>query len=130
MKRAINALIPMLRDAQEQVRSTATEALAAIGPDALPAITAAMEQDLPSDVLTRLLRAVGAIGPEGALVLPAIAKLASSPDTAVRLEAVRSLGHLGHAAPIAIRALERAIEDGEPEIAAAARRALASVISP
>jgi HEAT repeat protein len=84
-----------------------TDALRRIGPDALPALSAAATH--PDDgVRAQVAEAIGLVGAVGAAPT-LVAVLRADPSTEVRVRAARALGRLG--SPVAVDALLDAVAD-------------------
>ncbi len=77
----VQALIEALKDTESYVRSAATEALAAIGPEAKAAVPALIEalKDPESDVRSGATQALGQIGPEAKGAVPALIEALKGP---------------------------------------------------
>ena len=116
--RAVEPLMPLLQDKVKAVREEATQALAQIGEASLPYLHNALKHE---DWLVRL-HAVEALGKlkSGQSVEAILSVMFNDTDTAVRVDAARSLGEIGdpraakflitvmrgeHLRPVAIEAL-------------------------
>lgn len=80
-------------------------------------------EDSQAIVRRAALHALGEIGPDAALAVPALQRAAETGDVATRLEAIDALGKIGPAARIAVSALRKALED--PNLKRNAARSLA-----
>jgi HEAT repeat protein len=97
-------------DPDEEVRSAAETALAQIGPAAIPALVAALQN---SDVLIRsgAANALGRIGSEPDRIVPALVTALGDERVAVRSAAASALKQFGPAAAPAVPALTCAVRD-------------------
>jgi HEAT repeat protein len=88
-KKAVPALIEALRD--ESVHDAAINALASIGPAALPDLLRSSEGDdlLPT---SGAIRAIGEMGPGAKSAVPSLVKALSNRDRRIRVAAVSALG--------------------------------------
>src|SRR3989449_2226921 len=106
-ERPVRQLIPLLMDSVKAVRVDATDALAQIGRPALATLLAAVRHE---EWVLRLhaCEALGKIGAEEAVV-PLCEVMLHDRDMAVRQDAAKALGSIGH--PAAFEALEKAVTD-------------------
>src|SRR3989475_1625328 len=106
-ERAVRHLIPLLMDSVKAVRVDATDALAEIGRPAVATLLAALRHE---EWILRLhaCEALGKIGAEEA-VAPLCEVMLHDRDMAVRQDAAKALGSLGH--PAAFEALAKAVAD-------------------
>jgi HEAT repeat protein len=106
-ERAVRHLIPLLVDSVKAVRADATDALARIGRAAVATLLAALRHE---EWILRLhaCEALGKIGAEEA-VAPLCEVMLHDRDMAVRQDAAKALGSLGH--PAAFEALAKAVAD-------------------
>src|SRR2546427_698347 len=114
--RAVGPLVEALHDEDRAVREAATTALRKIGPPAAPALIVALQDPngnvqeaavaILKDVATP--EALGKIGAEEAVV-PLCDVMLHDRDMAVRQDAAKALGSIGH--PAAFEALEKAVTD-------------------
>ncbi len=106
-ERAVRHLIPLLVDSVKAVRVDATDALARIGRPAVATLLAALRHE---EWILRLhaCEALGKIGAEEA-VAPLCEVMLHDRDMAVRQDAAKALGSLGH--PAAFEALAKAVAD-------------------
>jgi HEAT repeat protein len=119
--------IPLLADALESphedhnVKDRAAEALGKMGPEAIPALVKALQNN---QYFARRIsaRALGEIG--GADAVPALIKALQDDDRSVRWLTIEALGKIGPDAREAIPALTRALQDKRYSIRASATRAL------
>src|SRR5262249_3032995 len=109
-KEAVPALIALLKDKDPFVRVQATDTLAKIGPDALPALEAALTPD--SDTLTGMGGAL-TLGHMGAAAKPVTAALVAKlrdPDVEERCHAAQALwridGRTSETVPVLAAALK------------------------
>src|SRR2546427_647517 len=98
--RAVGPLVEALHDEDRAVREAATTALRQVGPPAAPARIGALQE--PN------CEALGKIGAEEAVV-PLCEVMLHDRDMAVRQDAAKALGSIGH--PAAFEALEKAVTD-------------------
>ncbi|MEG4503476.1 HEAT repeat domain-containing protein [Microcoleus sp. F6_B4] len=106
----ISALISDLQDPNDDVRSSAAEALGNLGPevkDAVPALTAAL-QDQSWRVRYNAAEALGKIGQEAKTAIPALVALLKDSDEKVHRITAEALGEIGAEA---ISALIQAFEE-------------------
>jgi HEAT repeat protein len=123
----LDALTPLVRNADVQVRLTALEILEALGPDAAPAAPAVINalSDPSRFVRWAAARALARIGPaEPQLAVPALTELLRDPDGDLRLAAVQTLARYGPAARPALLPLTAALVSESPAMRVAALRAL------
>jgi HEAT repeat protein len=126
-KSAVPTLAGLLReDKEKDVRTYAGQALAQIGPAAVPALTDALK-DADAGVRYRAARALGLIGPEAKAALPALVEALQDKDDQVRAMAAHSLGEMGDEAQSAAAALVQALRDRAPEVRLQATSALAQL---
>ncbi len=91
---------------------TAADALARIGPAAVPTLMKALESPEPY-VRTRAAQAMARMGPEASAAVPGLTRALRDQDPDVRRAAARALGQIGPAAETAIPAL--AVAMSQPE---------------
>lgn len=103
------ALVP-----QWGLPETAADALARIGPTAVPALMKAL-QDADPKVRTRAAQAFARMGPEASDAVPALTRALADKDPDVRRYAARALGQIGPAAETAIPALVMAMSEPEED---------------
>src|SRR2546426_336389 len=105
--RAVGPLVEALHDEDRAVREAATTALRKIGRPALATLLAAVRHE---EWVLRLhaCEALGKIGAEEAVV-PLCEVMLHDRDMAVRQDAAKALGSIGH--PAAFEALEKAVTD-------------------
>ncbi|HEY7424159.1 MAG TPA: HEAT repeat domain-containing protein [Gemmataceae bacterium] len=111
-KAAVPALIKALKDRDTFVRRFSAQALGEIGPDAQSAVrplTAAVD-DSKKEVQSAAAAALGKLGPSGIESLIGILR-DDSKDTAIRRQAITSLGDLGPAAHSAVPALTEVLKE-------------------
>src|SRR3989441_5863884 len=106
-ERAIRHLIPLLMDPVKAVRVDATDALSRIGRPALATLLAALRHE---EWILRLhaCESLGKIGAEEA-VTPLCEVMLHDRDAAVRQDAAKAVGNIGH--PAAFEALAKAVAD-------------------
>src|SRR2546426_4041622 len=106
-ERAIRHLIPLLMDPVKAVRVDATDALSRIGRPALATLLAALRHE---EWILRLhaCESLGKIGAEEA-VAPLCEVMLHDRDAAVRQDAAKAVGSIGH--PAAFEALAKAVAD-------------------
>ena len=106
-ERAVRELVPLLMDSVKAVRVDATDALARIGRPALATLLAALRHE---EWILRLhaCEALGKIGAEEAVV-PLCEVMLHDRDMAVRQDAAKALGSIGHRS--AFEALAKAVTD-------------------
>lgn len=121
-KQAIPALAKVVQDSNEDhnVHSRAVQALASIGPEAVPELIKALQDG--KTIVRRF--AAGALGGKGPEAVPALVAALEDEDRNVRLISVQSLGKIGPQAKDAVEALRRAAQDEHYSIATSATRAL------
>lgn len=121
-KQAIPALARVVQDSNEDhnVHRRAVQALASIGPDAVPELINALQDG--KTIVRRF--AAGALGGEGSEAVPALVAALEDEDRNVRLISVQSLGKIGPQAQDAVEPLRRATQDEHYSIATSATRAL------
>jgi HEAT repeat protein len=111
-KAAVPALIKALKDRDTFVRRFSAQALGEIGPDAQSAVrplTAAVD-DAKKEVQSAAGAALGKLGPSGIESLIGILS-DNGKDTAIRRQAIASLGDLGPAAHSAVPALTEVLKE-------------------
>jgi len=113
---ALPALIKLFRD--EPSRPNATAAIVGIGK---PAVRPLMLELVHSDsrVRAEAVRALGAIGAEPDLAVPALLARVEDSDRSVRSDAIRALGEFGHSAASAVPLLTRLLTNQHDGIDAA-----------
>lgn len=127
---AMQALLSQLEgvDHDEHYPAAAAEALGEIGPAARPALPKLAKLLTSRDELVRvsLMRSVGKIGGDGAIVL--LRKGLKDPDEFVRESAAEALGELAASAVPAIPDLIEALRDAEDDDLGYSRRAAADAL--
>src|SRR2546422_806587 len=108
--RAVGPLVEAPHDEDRAVREAATTALRKIGPPAAPALATLLAAVRHEEWVLRLhaCEALGKIGAEEAVV-PLCEVMLHDRDMAVRQDAAKALGSIGH--PAAFEALEKAVTD-------------------
>jgi HEAT repeat protein len=122
-KAAVPALIPLLKDKSEFVRSPARTALARIGEDAVPALVEILA-DKNNDQACLVLCT---IGPAAKAAVPALIKLLKDPALHNRARAARTLGMIGRPAKEAVPLLRAARKDANAEVQREADQALLKI---
>ena len=89
--------------------------LANLGPGVLPALTAALADELPERRRVAAY-ALGTMGPSASGASEALAKALTHPDAATRQLAARALGKIGPAAKSALPNLEETLNDKMPSV--------------
>jgi HEAT repeat protein len=123
---ALSALVPLLTDADAEVRWQAAWTLGRIGPaarEAVPALKDALK-DPEDKVREHAAEALGDIGPEARNAVPALIQTLNDSNAGVRRDAVRSLGQIGPAAKEALPAINRLLKDDSPRVREAAGTAV------
>jgi HEAT repeat protein len=113
---AVEALVPLLSDAESPVRAAAIASLGQLGPAAastLPVVTGFLADPVPN-VATRVPRAVMQIDPEGGLKV--ILAALKNRDVHVRAAVAEGLGDAGRNSPEAVEALSSLLKDGQLEV--------------
>jgi hypothetical protein len=100
--------LPILRD--WGVRETATDALARIGPAAVPALIHALRDPNP-DVRNHAAQAIARMGPPAKAAVPELIIALQDSDWNVRRSAARALGQIGEGAQAAVPALIEVIRN-------------------
>lgn len=121
---AVQELVLALGDPSLRVRQRAAQALGEIGDKmAVPALLTALRQP-ESGIVREAAEALGRIGSADAL--PALGEVAVHGARSARLAALAALGRIGSAAaePYLLSALDRAMENGEEDVAEAAVQAI------
>jgi HEAT repeat protein len=97
------------------IRETAADALARIGPDAVPSLVEALTRNPNPEVRAQAAMALARMGPEAAAAVPELQQALYDPDETVRVSAARALGQIGPAAKQAIGDLLQAMSRPEPD---------------
>ena len=119
-------LAKLLDDAFEEVTVAAADALVAIGREAEPFVRRQLDAD--DDVTQEAaLATLARMGMEAEAAVPAVLKLALDANCPVRVQALATLAAIGPKAESAADALEALKTDKDPEVAAAAKRALEEI---
>lgn len=116
-----------LRDAAENVRSTAAQVIAKAGPAAGPLIQdlIGLLGDANHTARAQAAAALGAIGPAAAAAVPALERLLGDPEHWPRSSAAGALGNIGAAAAGAVPVIARLVrEDPDASVRAVAAEAL------
>ena len=98
------------QDADETTVRYALDALAALGPPAVPRLIDALKHE---KIRGQVVYILGQIGPAAAPATPALAKLIADKDERVAHEAVLALANIGPGAKDAVPALIQALQQGE-----------------
>jgi HEAT repeat protein len=106
--------------------SGAEAALAKIGPEAVPALAAALRHG-DAGVRWEVLVALGEMGPQAKDAVPVLIELLDSEEGPDRWYAAEVLGKLGPSARQAVPALREALRDEEPQVRENAREALEKI---
>jgi HEAT repeat protein len=114
-----------LKDADETTIQHALDALASIGPQAVPRLTDILKNH--KELRMQVAYTLGQIGPGAAAATDALAALASDEDFNVSTEAVLALGKIGPAAAGAVPTLVAALEKEKCPNAAAITFALGKI---
>ncbi len=117
---ALDALLPLLSDADSDVREAAGEALVHIGAAARPGLETALLEARNPDSRTVAARALGQIGDRKAL--PALVQALNDVSSWVRVAVVESLGQIQDRQ--AREPLQAALDDENADVREAARQAL------
>lgn len=96
------------------VRETAIDALARIGPAAIPSLIVALE-DPNADVRDRAAQSLARMGPPAKEAVPMLIAALEDPDWSVRRSAARALGQIGPEAAPAVPALMRLMRSPDAE---------------
>ncbi len=120
----IPALIESLGHADDDVRRAAGRSLGQLGPTTIPALRQALDH-AQAPVRRHAVVALGWIGEPA---VPALIEALKNDLPPVRLTAARELGRLGPAAAEARGALIEAVDDPDPQVRAAAAKALSSLV--
>jgi len=123
-QKAIPALIAALKDKVRLGNKAIPEALAGIGPGAVPAIVEAMKSDDPY-VRFEAVSAIRALGPKGKDAVAALIGALEDENRAVAINACMALAAVGKEAREAAPALRRRL--GDPVIGKHAELALSSI---
>jgi HEAT repeat protein len=89
----VKALIDVLKDADAEVRINAGNALAAIGPSAVEALTTALG-DPNRDARSAAAYALGTMGSDAAPAVPSLVKSLKDAETDVRRQSAQALGRI------------------------------------
>jgi len=130
--RALPRLRRRLADPDPNFRRIAARALGGLAEKAEPAadeLIARMFNDDDLVVCREAAHALGAIGRPVSRVVPALAEVVADAETApsTRFAAVTALGQIGPSARSALEPLREVARDTDPNLATAARKALAAV---
>jgi HEAT repeat protein len=117
-----------LGDRNGQVRAAAVGSLLVVGPAAsdLPALTKLLKDGV-AESREAAAKCLGKLGPAAKDTVPPLVKLLDDGEPAVRVAAIEALGDLGPAALPAVEKLKElrgSGQMGDPQVAAAARKAL------
>jgi HEAT repeat protein len=123
--RGLQGLTSALEDPSPQVAAEATEALSALGTQAAPALSAAL-QGGGEGTRRAAARALGRI--RGAAVVDALARALADPDAEVRRSAARALGD--HKDPASLDALLPLLRDLSAGVAEEAAKAVGRIGDP
>jgi hypothetical protein len=134
-KEAIPALIQSLRtEADFGICLATASALAAIGADAVPALTQVLTDGEVREIerttygkLYPTVRALSKIGPAARMAVPALVRVLGDANRSVREEAVETLGVIGPDASGAVVALMGVLTDPEWAVRTNAARALGQI---
>ena len=124
---AVPALVPLLQDRDESVRTAAAEAIAQVGPlDQTATDALVLGLDSPDNVVrAQTAEALGTIGAAAEEAAPALVEAMADDNDRVRAMAVEALGKIGEsAAEVAVPGLMRALRDQDNGVSALAAEAL------
>jgi HEAT repeat protein len=113
-----------LQGADEKTVLHALDALAALGPPAVPRLVDALQHE---KLRGQVVYVLGKMGPAAAPATPALAKLIADKDDHVAQEAILALANIGPGAKEAVPALAAALEQGEKPNAHAVAYALGRI---
>jgi HEAT repeat protein len=113
-----------MQDADETTVRNALNALATLGPPAVPRLIDALKHE---KIRINVVYVLGQIGPAAAPATPALAKLITDKDERVAQEAALSLARIGPAAKDAVPTLTRALQRTESSNSYAVVYALGSI---
>jgi HEAT repeat protein len=103
--------LPILEKALKEADATtaqyALDALATLGPKAVPRLIELLKH---KDLRVQVVYVLGQIGPGAAPAIDALAKLVNDPDVNLATEAVLAIGKIGPDAKVAVPALIKALE--------------------
>jgi len=126
-ERTAPALAGIMKDGGKTDRMRAGQELARMGPGAAPAVPTLIEILGDSDASLAMMAVVclERIGPGAKDALPTLLRMADTgKDAAVRVSAVRALPHIAPQDPAVRAALERAVNDSEPQVKSVAEQGL------
>jgi HEAT repeat protein len=95
-------------------QETAADALARIGPAAVPALLEALHSPDP-EVRAKAANVLGRMGPDARDSVPELIRLLDDPDERVRKTVIRALGRIGPAAQDAVPGLMRTLLQSSPQ---------------
>ena len=113
-----------LQDADATTVHHALDALAALGPAAVPRLVDALKHE---KIRPQLISILGRMGPDAAPAAQALAGLLGDRSERVASEAAMALGRIGPAAKAAVPALTQSLEQRESPVADAAAFALGKI---
>ncbi|MGD9723781.1 MAG: HEAT repeat domain-containing protein [Pirellulales bacterium] len=113
-----------LADADETTAQYMLDAIATLGPQAVPRLIVALKH---TSLRPHVAYILGQIGPPAAPASEALTKLLDDPDPNVSIEAAHALAKIGPGAKAAVPALTRALEQAEGKPAHAAALALGMI---
>lgn len=116
-------LVEALADSDAYAAGAAAEALSAIGPRAVPALSAALG-DPRESVRQGAAIALGKLGPEAHPAVPSLVSALSDPKENVRWCAANALAAVGRGAAAAVPALREALHDADEDVRSGAAVAL------
>jgi HEAT repeat protein len=114
----------MLRDADPHVVALATHSLAESGPDIVPAMIKAMEDE---QIIYLAILVLSELGPDAKPAVPALVKALAHQDAEVRHEAAQALRSIGPGALAAVPDLIKALDDEQIAVQLPSLLALGSI---
>jgi HEAT repeat protein len=128
-KTALPQLVPLLKDSDANVRSSAAYALGSMGAEAKTALPQLVPllKDSDANVRSNAASALGSIGAEAKTALPQLVPLLKDSDANVRSSAASALGRIGAEAKTALPQLVPLLKDSDANVRSSAAYALGSM---
>ncbi|WP_233146999.1 HEAT repeat domain-containing protein [Paenibacillus selenitireducens] len=122
----VNVLMQALLDGDENASRTAAYGLSVAGPDAVPALLSALDDEIPA-TLVRTIFALSEQQQHAAVAVPRLTELLSFPEDRVRQAVSEALGLIGSPSDQVVSALIQCLQDSDVQVRFTAGLALSRI---